>query len=343
MRISLPSGKDIVIWKGGYQIIEKDTPHPREKEQLPVFRFGDLDLLFAEVTDSCNFKCIHCYNGPYRTTNIMYPEYLDFSLRTLKAGGYRFKVIQITGGEPTTHPELEELFSVAVRYVKKLQLFTNGSLLDNIIDILSDYRDVLTVRVSFYSFDKDLYTYITRSDYNPERILENILLLHSRSIRVRVEVPLIPGYNDSRENIERIKQLFNRMNVPVRFSYIINYGWGLNLPKPKKTRAVYTNWYFAIPSLQGYNECWATHLAIDPKLNVYPCIFAREYILGNLRKDNIEKIKENHRKVSQQFGPDSLSYCSSCDLKYVCKRCPPRASVSNTLGMCEAFCNLCST
>ena len=344
MRVRLPSGREMVIWRGGFQIVKEGEPHPKDNEVLPAFRFGDVDLLFVEVTDACNYKCVHCYNGPYRTSNTMRPNDLERALSALESAGYRFKVIQITGGEPTTHPYLEEILEVSSRHARKLQLFTNGSLIREVIDALEKFRERLLVRVSFYSMENDTYFSVTgQREVEPERVLENVLLLRSREVNVRVEVPLIPNFNDGEENIKKIRELFGRLGIPVRFSYMISYGWAKKLEKKKVSYEPFTNWYFALPSLQGYNECWATHLAFDAKFNVYPCVFAREYYLGNALSDDPKQIMERHKEVSRAFGPDSMEVCSSCDLKYVCKRCPPRAKAEGVLGRCEAFCSLCST
>ncbi len=199
------------------------------------------------------------------------------------------------------------------------------------------------IKVSFYSFDTRLYRRITRSNFSPQEIAYSILKFKRDGFDINVEVPLIPRVNDG-YNLENIKEFFSGNDISVGWSYIIPYGaskdFDFRMIPVKRGIPEKKDWKVCPVSFSGYSECWATHLAVDPNLNVYPCIFAREYYLGNLKTDDIKNIFEAHEKAARAYAPDKLLVCKKCAFRYLCRRCPPRAKAHGILGIGEAGCPL---
>ena len=85
-------------------------------------------LTVVEITDQCNLRCPVCYadSGPHR------PGYRDLAtvermLDAVVANEGEPDVVQLSGGEPTLHPELFEILDAARRRpIKHLMLNTNG-------------------------------------------------------------------------------------------------------------------------------------------------------------------------------------------------------------------------
>lgn len=85
-------------------------------------------LSIIEITDQCNLKCPICYasSGPDR------PGFRDLSvvermLDAVVANEGEPDVVQISGGEPTLHPQLFDILDAARRRpIKHLMLNTNG-------------------------------------------------------------------------------------------------------------------------------------------------------------------------------------------------------------------------
>jgi len=92
-------------------------------------------LTIMEITDHCNLRCPICYadSGPHR------PGFRDLAtlermLDAIVANETEPDVVQISGGEPTLHPELFALLDAArARPIRHLMLNTNG------IRIANDY------------------------------------------------------------------------------------------------------------------------------------------------------------------------------------------------------------
>ncbi len=85
-------------------------------------------LTILEVTDHCNLKCPICYadSGPHR------PGYRDIATLERMLDGIVTNegepdVVQISGGEPTLHPQLFDILDAARRRpIRHLMLNTNG-------------------------------------------------------------------------------------------------------------------------------------------------------------------------------------------------------------------------
>ncbi|MCC6781632.1 MAG: radical SAM protein [Planctomycetes bacterium] len=85
-------------------------------------------LTILEVTDRCNLRCPTCYasSGPERTTHRDLPT-LERMLDRIVANEVEPDVVQISGGEPTEHPEFFAILDACKRRpIRHLMLNTNG-------------------------------------------------------------------------------------------------------------------------------------------------------------------------------------------------------------------------
>lgn len=85
-------------------------------------------LSVVEITDHCNLRCPTCYasSGPERLTHRSYDEVIAM-LDAVVASEGEADVVQISGGEPTLHPQLFEILDAArARPIRHLMLNTNG-------------------------------------------------------------------------------------------------------------------------------------------------------------------------------------------------------------------------
>jgi uncharacterized radical SAM superfamily Fe-S cluster-containing enzyme len=86
-------------------------------------------LSLIEITDHCNLECPICYaeSGPKRQTHRSF-EQVEFMLDCVVRNEGNPDVVQISGGEPTLHPQFFEILKAAKkRPIKHLMLNTNGS------------------------------------------------------------------------------------------------------------------------------------------------------------------------------------------------------------------------
>ena len=85
-------------------------------------------ISLIEVTDQCNLTCPVCYaeSSPSRTTHRSL-EQIEFMLDRVIENEGEPDIVQISGGEPSVHPQLMEILAaVRRRPIKHLMLNTNG-------------------------------------------------------------------------------------------------------------------------------------------------------------------------------------------------------------------------
>jgi uncharacterized radical SAM superfamily Fe-S cluster-containing enzyme len=85
-------------------------------------------IALIEITDQCNLTCPVCYasSSPARTTHRSLDQ-VEFMLDRVIANEGEPDIVQISGGEPTLHPQLFEILDAARRRpIKHLMLNTNG-------------------------------------------------------------------------------------------------------------------------------------------------------------------------------------------------------------------------
>lgn len=85
-------------------------------------------LTLVEITDVCNLRCPVCYagSGPERTTHRPLAV-VEAMLDAVVANEGEPDIVQISGGEPTIHPEFFEILDAARRRpIRHLMVNTNG-------------------------------------------------------------------------------------------------------------------------------------------------------------------------------------------------------------------------
>ncbi|MDH5676049.1 MAG: radical SAM protein [Myxococcales bacterium] len=85
-------------------------------------------IALVEITDQCNLSCPVCFadSSPSRTTHRSL-EQVERMLDRVVANEGEADVVQISGGEPSVHPQLMEILAAArERPIKHLMLNTNG-------------------------------------------------------------------------------------------------------------------------------------------------------------------------------------------------------------------------
>ncbi|WP_331731294.1 radical SAM/SPASM domain-containing protein [Kitasatospora sp. NBC_01300] len=84
-------------------------------------------FLFLYITEKCQLRCTHCYMGRQRldAERRMTPAQVEQILATLRVAYGQYKVY-LLGGEPTTHPQFDEILTVCKTQGYKVVLTSNG-------------------------------------------------------------------------------------------------------------------------------------------------------------------------------------------------------------------------
>lgn len=156
--------------------------------------------LLIEITDACNLRCPTCYamSGPERKNHRSLKQVeamLDLAVRNEETPS----IVQISGGEPTIHPQFFEIMDAArSRPIQHLMVNTNGIRIakeDGFAERLKTYEPNLEIYLQFDSFRPASLKILRGADTHRvhERALER---LNELNIATTLVVTVRRGVND---------------------------------------------------------------------------------------------------------------------------------------------------
>ncbi|HHT79399.1 MAG TPA: AmmeMemoRadiSam system radical SAM enzyme [Actinobacteria bacterium] len=183
-------------------------------EKKPLFHFLPGSMSYSIACAGCNFKCFFCQN--YQISQIAEGEaenrgvYYNPDDIVKKALRYDCKSISYTYTEPTVFFEFAFDTAVIAKENKIKNVFvTNGYMTKEAIDKIAPYLDAANIDLK--SFTDDFYRKYAGARLKP--VLENIEYLKSREIWVEVTTLLIPGLNDSKEEIRAMAEFLKNISA----------------------------------------------------------------------------------------------------------------------------------
>jgi uncharacterized radical SAM superfamily Fe-S cluster-containing enzyme len=157
-------------------------------------------LAIVEVTDQCNLTCPVCYSdsSPHRPTHRSL-EQIEFMLDCVVRNEGEPDVVQISGGEPTIHPQFWEILDAAKkRPIKHLMLNTNGVRIARDAEFarrLQDYQPGFELYLQFDSLREEPLRQLRGEDLREVR-QRAINRLNEHNISTTLVVTLKKGLND---------------------------------------------------------------------------------------------------------------------------------------------------
>ncbi|HEX4793066.1 MAG TPA: radical SAM protein [Humisphaera sp.] len=158
-------------------------------------------LTLVEVTDQCNLTCPICYSesSPLRLSHRSM-EQIEFMLDAVVKNEGEPDVVQISGGEPTIHPEFFAILDAAkARPIKHLMVNTNGIKIAQDAEFarrLKDYMPRFEIYLQFDSLQTKPLLELRGTDLTNvrKRALER---LNEHNISTTLVVTLKKGLNDN--------------------------------------------------------------------------------------------------------------------------------------------------
>jgi uncharacterized radical SAM superfamily Fe-S cluster-containing enzyme len=167
-------------------------------------------LALFNITDECNMKCHICYYaaepglGNHRSM-----QSIEKMLSTLLETESEPDLIQVTGGEPTTHPEIVKILQyLKASPVRHLMLNTNG------IKIAEDESFVKALKALGGGFE----VYLQFDSLTPS-VLKDIRAQDMSKVRLKA-LAMLEKYNISTTLVMVVKKGLNEHEIPevIRFS-----------------------------------------------------------------------------------------------------------------------------
>ncbi len=157
-------------------------------------------LTLVEITDHCNLECPICYasSSPSRK-GCRSLEHVTRMLDAVVRNEGRPDVVQISGGEPTLHPDFFKILDLAKqRPIQHLMVNTNGIRIareDGFAERLAEYMPGFEVYLQFDSFEASVHHEMRGADLRSIRS-QAIEKLNRLGVSTSLVVTLKKGAND---------------------------------------------------------------------------------------------------------------------------------------------------
>ena len=162
---------------------------------------------FVVFFQGCNLRCKCCHNpDTWKMNNGKTYEAEDVVKKVLRYKEY-FKDnggITLSGGEPLLQPVFaKEIFAICKSNGINTCLDSSGSIISSDILSLLDYADRVLLDIKY----TDNVLYLANAGCTLDVVLNFLNELNTRSIPTTLRQVIIPGINDSDENILKLKDI----------------------------------------------------------------------------------------------------------------------------------------
>lgn len=311
-----------------------------------------LKELCLEITNKCPNTCIHCSNNDIYTRTLNLSEIKQIIFEFTGLGG---KILEISGGEPLTHPDLLEIVKYAKENNLITYLYTSGVVSES--ENTHEAEDIIE-KLSCDGLDKiffnleganaETHEKIMLTDKSFEKVISGIKAAKQYGLCVGVHfVPMKLNIKELKETIQLCSKLgvdefailrlvpqgrayTNRKEIQLNdYCDLINKIPELdNLFKGELRIGCPLDFYFLIDDTDSPCECHAAKSSclIKPDGDVVPCPAFKQnphYIGGNIKHNGLKEIWLNSWEELREFDYRKLNgKCADCEYLSKCKgRC----------------------
>ncbi len=197
-----------------YDKVISENVDPIEKKPLFHFLPGTLSLSIA--TPGCNFKCFFCQNWQISQMpcdyNIIEGREINPEKIVQDAIKYKCLSISYTYTEPTIYFELAYDTSIIARSHGLKNVFvTNGFMTYECLEMIKPYLDAANIDLK--GFSEEFYKEKIGGRLKP--VLNNIEYLFKSGIWIEITTLLIPGINDSKDQLQKIAEFISSIDKKI--------------------------------------------------------------------------------------------------------------------------------
>lgn len=293
------------------------------------------DVVWLEITQACNMRCLHCYEGcnhiaASNSKRLSLDEWKNIIDQIARLGTKRVVVI---GGEPTIDARIVNFLEYLGETGLKTTLFTNASFKNTeLVDVIYKYN--IRVKFSIYGHTPEIHDLITCHPGSFQRLVNNIKNLLVRDISVTAAIVLMRENEDYKDEIDAFVKSLGITHY--KFDVIREvYSGTQTIHNPLRPEIIklgkITEPFFNLSAnrfklFYKKNTCWNKKLVVTETGVVLPCVFARSEEIGNLRNATLEEVL-NSSALKHYWGYsfDNVNMCKECEFRYACKDCRPLA------------------
>jgi len=186
-------------------------------EKKPLYHFLPGSKSFSIAAIGCNFQCGFCQNWQISQVKEakasgLHPEKVKPEDVVKQAKQTGSKSISYTYTEPTIFFEYAYEISQLAKKEGLFNVFvTNGYMTKEMIQTIHPYLDAANIDLK--SFRDDYYRKVCRGRLAP--VLKNIELMKKLSIWIEVTTLVVPGQNDSEEELKKIANFLAGLDTSI--------------------------------------------------------------------------------------------------------------------------------
>ncbi|MBN2535471.1 MAG: radical SAM protein [Spirochaetales bacterium] len=309
--------------------------------------FSAPTLADFQITNRCFLNCSHCYASSSPDGKHASMDDIDLVLSGISE--YGVCQIAIGGGEPLLHPHIEEVLRLCHEKGIVPNLSTNGMhLTEKMLLILKKYCGAIAISLENTGEKLAMWRRV-----GFDHVKETILKLKSFSIPTVVQVTLSAdnvhdlddivafcldsphlygviflafkpagrgkGFSSPLSTLDAIQvskgleAAFHKLSDKIRVGYDCCLAPAIAGYKGKS--------FVSKKYLEGCSACRSS-IGISPDLDVIPCTFLPDYVLGNLKQNSLKEIWNGEpagkfRDLLKQ-NSEKKERCSTCNLKNSC-------------------------
>jgi len=323
-----------------------------EKLQIPI-------SATFEITHNCNLNCGHCYIARQERKEFSTAE-VKGTLRQLAKAGSLF--LLLTGGEARSRKDFFEIASYAESQGFAWSMISNGTLIDeekaDRLGKLNPYH----LTLSIYGMRPGTHDRIVGVNGSWERTMHAIELLKERKLPLSVQTLVL---RDNFHEIESLEKYFEKKKVkymaftgispktdgsmkPLEYAltdkqlaqfYLARTGKVPESRIKKIKERLAKKRQTVLMCAAGESVCM-----INPYGDVFPCISAVSFKLGNIRRQKFSEIwhKSPVLKKFRRLRDVKAEKCGRCGYKWICERCLGEGTIQNS-NLQEPYSEACRT
>jgi pyruvate formate lyase activating enzyme len=188
--------------------------HPDPIEKKPLFHFHPGSQTYSIATAGCNLHCKHCQNADISQASPLdvFSETISPDVVVQNAVQSGCKSLSYTYTEPTIFYEFA-LDTAKIAHKKGLKnvFVTNGYIEKEPLENIAPYLDAANIDLK--SMSESFYKKICNAHLQP--VLDSIKRYYSLGIWIEITTLLIPGYNDSSEEIKEIARFIADIDISI--------------------------------------------------------------------------------------------------------------------------------